>query len=96
MQGSSYMQDSDNLPNASVGISETFLLWLAAGLAVVFLSLLAFDFYRRRRRSRHRHRREPESLQARLLKPVHRAQAFQSDLKRMLHERARHKHRERP
>jgi uncharacterized iron-regulated membrane protein len=90
------MQDSDNLPHAPIVISETFLLWLAVGLAVVFLGLLAFDLYKRRRRLHRRHRREPEALRAKLLKPVLRAQALQSDLKQMLHDRARHKHRERP
>ena len=84
------MQDSDNLPSVSIFSSETVLLCIAIGLAVVFLGLLAFDLNQRRRRARRRRRSEPEGLRAKLLKPVHRAKAIRNDLEQMLHERARH------
>jgi len=51
----------------------------------------ALDLIRRRRRARRRRQIEREGLWATLLKPVHRAQAFQSDLKQVLHEPARRK-----
>jgi len=87
------MQDDDNLPSALISNNETLLLWIAVGLAVVFLGLLAFDFIKRRRRTRHHRRSEPKGLRAKLLEPIHRAQALQSDLEQMLHERSRHKDR---
>ena len=74
--------------------SETLLLWIAVGIAVVFLGLLVYDFVRRRKHRR-RQRSEPESLRARLLKPLRRAQAFQSDLRKMLQERSRRNQRDR-
>ena len=87
------MQDIENLPGGSILGQETLLLWLAVGLAIVFLGLLAFDLIRRRRRARRHRRSEPEGLRAKLLKPVHRAQTLQTDLEQMLHERSRHKRR---
>lgn len=87
------MQHNENLPGGSVWSNETLLLCLAVGLAVVFLGLLAYDLIRRRRRARRHRRRRPEGLPATLFKPVQRAQAFQSDLERMLHERSRHRRR---
>ena len=83
------MQDDENLPVGSVLGNGTLLLWLAAALAVVFLGLLVLDLIKRRRRARHHRRSEPKSLRARLLKPVHRAQAFRSDLEQILDERSR-------
>jgi hypothetical protein len=86
------MRDSDNLPSVSITSSETLLLWVAMGLAVVFLGLLAFDLFKRRRKSRRRRRSDPKGLREKLLTPIHRAQAFRNDLERMLHKRSRHKH----
>jgi uncharacterized iron-regulated membrane protein len=86
------MQNGDNLPSVSITSSEILLLWVAVGLAVVFLGLLAIDFFKRRRKSHRRRRNKPKSLREILLTPIHRAQAFRSDLERMLHKRSRHKH----
>ena len=88
--GGSYMQNSDNLPSVSLTSSEALLLWVAMGLAVVFLGLLAFDLFKRRRKSRRR-RSDPKGLREKLLTPIHRAQAFRNDLERMLRKRSRHK-----
>ena len=74
--------------------NEMLLLWLALALAVVFLGLLVYDFLRRRKHRR-RQRCEPESLRAKLLKPLRRAQAVQSDLREVLRERARRNQRDR-
>jgi hypothetical protein len=88
------MQDSANIPGARIFSNEALLLWVAILLAVVFIGLLAFDLIKRRRRASRRRRSEPEGLRAKLLKPIHRAQALQSDVQEMLHERARRKRRE--
>jgi peptidoglycan/LPS O-acetylase OafA/YrhL len=74
--------------------SETLLLWIAVGIAVVFLGLLVYDFVRRRKHRR-RHRGEPESLRAKLLKRLRRAQAFKGDLEQILQERSRRNQRDR-
>ena len=74
--------------------SETLLLWIAVGIAVVFLGLLVYDFVRRRKHRR-RYRGEPESLRAKLLKRLRRAQAFKGDLEQILQERSRRNQRDR-
>jgi hypothetical protein len=68
--------------------SGTVLLWVAVGLAVVFLGILFYDLVRRRQRRRH-HRREPEGPAEKLVKPFRRVRAFQIDLWKALHHRAR-------
>ena len=88
------MQDSDNIPAISNFSSETILLCVAVGLAVIFLGLLAFDLNKRRRRGNHWQRKEPKGLRAKLLKPVHRAQALHSELEQILNERTRHRDRD--
>jgi beta-lactamase regulating signal transducer with metallopeptidase domain len=87
------MQDSDNLPSVSITSGETLLLWVAVGLAVVFLGLLAIDFFKRRRKSHRRRRNEPKSLREKLLTPVHRAQALRNDLEQILNKRSHRKDR---
>jgi hypothetical protein len=74
--------------------SETVLLSLAIGLAVVFIGLLVFDFVRRRKRQSHQ-RHERGGFRARLFKPYRRARALQGELWEMLRERSRHKKRDR-
>src|ERR1017187_3200972 len=96
MNGSNTMQDSSDQPGTLNFSGETLLLWVAVGLAVIFLGLLAFDLIRRRRRERHLRRRERKGLRETLLKPVHQAQALKGDLEQMLQERAHHKDRQQP
>ena len=88
------MDDDDNLSAGPILGNETLLLWVAVGLAIVFLGLLAFDLIKRRKRDRWRRRHGPKGLRAKLLGPVHRAQALRSDLEQLLHERSHHKDRE--
>ena len=88
------MWDSDNLPSVSILSSEKLLLWIAVGVAVVFLGLLAFDLIKRRRKSRRR-RSEPKGLREKLFAPVHRAQAFRNDLEQIIEDRSRRKKRRR-
>ena len=88
------MVNDENVPIGSILSSENLLLWAAIGLAVVFLGLLAFDLIKRRRRSRRRRRSEPKGLWEKLLKPVHRAQAFRRELQQILHKRSHRKDRQ--
>ena len=74
--------------------NEMLLLWIAVGLAVVFVALLVYDHMRRRKRGRFQ-RSKPEGMRAKLLKPARRARAFQSDLEQMLQERSRRNERDR-
>jgi hypothetical protein len=85
------MRNDSNLPGGSILSNEALLLWIAIGLAVVFLGLLAFDLIKRRRRARHFRRGEPKGLRAKLLTPVHRAKAIRNDLEQILHERSHRK-----
>jgi hypothetical protein len=75
--------------------SETLLLWVAVGLAIIFLGLLVFDLLRRRR-PRRRRRREPEKLGPTLLKPFTRLRAFQAEVKKVLRHRSRRRLDDRP
>ena len=93
---SRYMQDDQNVAAPSIFSDEKVLLWLAVGLAVVFLSLLVFDLVRRRKRARRHRRGEPESLRDKLRKPFESAKALRSDLARMLREYSRRKRRHGP
>jgi cytochrome c biogenesis protein ResB len=93
------MEDGDDAGIAARSVlvsNEKVLLWLAVGLAVVFVGLLVVDLIRRRKRERRWRRSEPKGLRARLLEPFHRAQAFKSDLERLLHERSRRHDRKPP
>ena len=90
------MQDDEQSRTTGVLSNETLLLWLAVGLAIVFLALLVFDIVRRRRRARRRQQSDRGTLREKLLKPVQRVRAFQSDLDRMFHERSRRGRRHRP
>ena len=89
------MQDGENAgARLDLFSNEMLLLWLAIGLAVVFVGLLVYDHLRRRKRT-YRPRSKPEGLRAKLLKPAHRARAFQSDLEQLLQERSRRNERDR-
>jgi|CZKM01.1.fsa_nt_gi hypothetical protein len=88
------MQESVNLPGGSFFGNETFFLWLAVGLAVIFLGLLAFDVIKRRNRERLLRKSEPKGLRAKSLTPIQRARALKSDLEQMLQERSLRKDQE--
>ena len=85
--------DADLAGTFTLG-SEIVLLFVAVGIAVIFLCYLVYDIARRRKR-RARHQRESEGLRTRLLKPYHRARTIQGELGEMLHERSRRKERDR-
>ena len=94
------MQDSEDVPaNVALG-NEAMLLWLVAGLALVFLGVLIFDLFRRRgrahrKRTRHRQPNERQGVWKILFKPVQGVKDLRNDLEEMLHKRSRRKRRRR-
>jgi hypothetical protein len=88
------MQNSDLLLAGLTFSGENMFLWVAVGVALVFLGLLAFDLSRRRRRENRRRGRERQGLRDKLLEPVHRARGFRTEVVELLRERARRKRRQ--
>ena len=66
----------------------TILMWVAIGLALVFVGVLIFDFLRRRKREL-RYQTRPVGLGRMLRRPFRRARAFRKALREMRRQRAR-------
>jgi hypothetical protein len=77
-----------------VPATGTVLLWVAIGLAVLFIGLLIYDQVRRRR-PRHRRLGEPRpGFRAALRRPFQQAKRLREELRSLARERARRKQRD--
>ena len=80
--------NNDGTPFQSVFNGPMGLVWVAAGIAILFLGFLVLDLVRRRKRGR-RFRGEPEGLWSRLTKPLRAIRELRGALKEQSRQRSR-------
>ncbi len=89
------MPANENVLGAAGFSYETILMWVAIGLAILFVALLVADVMKLRRRAGPRRRNDREGLWAGLRKPLRNVRDFHHAVMDMLHERSRRKELER-
>lgn len=80
----------DGASTRSAFDNPMLLLWVAVGVALLFLAFLVFDLVRRRKRVR-RSRRQREGFWSRLGKPLRGARELGTELKRLERRRSERK-----
>ena len=82
------MENTDQMVGRFTWSNVTILMWVAIGLALVFVGVLIFDFLRRRKQDL-RYQTRPGGLGRMLRRPFRRARAFREALREMRRQRAR-------
>jgi hypothetical protein len=82
------MEEIEQMVGRSTWSDVTILMWVAIGLALVFVGVLIFDFLRRRKQDL-RYQSRPGGLGRMLRRPFRRARVFREALREMRRQRAR-------